>query len=249
MDMPGVEQNVKNAFRRLGEKKHFRDVNLKDVEALLRSGAITFNNAMGGNVIYYNKIERLRHLVTIDRNGFFRTIDDQLIAMNGNKTFGKYRMGMYAMDHYGNLYVCLNMMLGKNVVMFNGRTQTYSRIRGDFFNHSSFLAGRDVLCAGCLHIGYNCRTGQEEPGVLSAIDNSSGHYKPDSNAMKACLMVLANEGVDLERVRISGYTNGENDVRLYWAVDFLIGGQPWISLHETTPGVEAPPIATGVGMA
>ena len=247
-DQPGVEPHIKNAFRRLGDRKGFGQINLKDAEQLVRSGAITFRTALGGNVIYYNKIERLKYLATIDRDGHFRTIDDQLIAMNGNKSFGKYRMGMYAMDHYGNVYVCLNMIQGKNVVMFEDRTQTFTRVRGDFFNHSSFLAGREVICAGCLHIGYNCRTGLEEPGVLSAIDNSSGHYKPDSNALRACLMVLANEGVDLERVRVSDFSNGLNNVRLYWAVDFLVGGQPWISLNETTPGVEAPPIATGTGI-
>lgn len=57
------------------------------------------------------------------------------------------------------------------------------------FNHSSYLAGAEVICAGCLYIGYNNRRGMDAPGMLAHIDNGSGHYKPREENLRNCNVI------------------------------------------------------------
>ena len=98
------------------------------------------------------------------------------------------------------------------------------------------VARRDVLCAGCLHTGYNCQTGLETAGILSHIDNSSGHYRPDANALRRCVQILAGEGIDVSHVRVADWSRGGDHITYHWGDDFLLGAQPWQDINTTTCG-------------
>ena len=52
------------------------------------------------------------------------------------------------------------------------------------FNHSSMLSGKPVLCAGTLEIN--------NAGKLIYIDNDSGHYKPNTRALRDVVDVICN---------------------------------------------------------
>lgn len=54
------------------------------------------------------------------------------------------------------------------------------------FQHSSFLSGSDVSCAGLLKIKH---------GKVIAISNESGHYKPDDLDLAIAITVLRNKNV------------------------------------------------------
>ena len=56
---------------------------------------------------------------------------------------------------------------------------------GGQFNHSSMLSGKPVLCAGTITIS--------TAGKLTYFDNDSGHYKPNTNALKEMATVLMDE--------------------------------------------------------
>jgi hypothetical protein len=83
-----------------------------------------------------------------------------------------------------------------------------------FFNHSSFNAGHDVVCAGTLKINN---------GDLTEIDNNSGHYKPGRDNLFNCLDVLAGEGVDLTNTTVNLYVfvGGRKEEHRYLAPAFL----------------------------
>ena len=83
---------------------------------------------------------------------------------------------MYAMDAYGNI---ITKQLDDNEVFNKG----FSR-----FNHSSFNAGADVICAGMIYF---------QKGKLLWIDNNSGHYKPTKDNLKNAVNILAGDGADL----------------------------------------------------
>ena len=57
------------------------------------------------------------------------------------------------------------------------------------WHHSSFVAGRPVICAGDL--------GTDADGRLRVITNWSGHYHPTRAHLEAALRALAAAGVDL----------------------------------------------------
>ena len=80
---------------------------------------------------------------------------------------------MYAMDEYGTLFASPAAGLAR---------------RGQYWNHSSFNAGKDVICAGMIKI---------HGGVLQYVDNNSGHYKPTRQHLHAMMTIIANEGINL----------------------------------------------------
>ena len=85
---------------------------------------------------------------------------------------------MYAMDEYGTLFASAAAGLAT---------------RGNYWNHSSFNAGKDVICAGMIKI---------HNGVLQYVDNNSGHYKPTRQHLHAMMTIIANEGINLAAVTV-----------------------------------------------
>jgi hypothetical protein len=82
------------------------------------------------------------------------------------------------------------------------------------FNHSSFAAGNDVLCAGMIEINQ---------GEVIAVSNESGHYRPTAQMLANALLIMKDElGLDVENTvtsvmdMASGVTY--NNVASFWAV-------------------------------
>lgn len=87
----------------------------------------------------------------------------------------------YVIDEYGNMYSTDHVEMGRNL-------PAHQR-----FNHSTFNAGKDVICAGIV---------QAQAGQIWTIDNNSGHYKPDRIQLMNALMMLRECGVDLQKMRV-----------------------------------------------
>ncbi len=62
-----------------------------------------------------------------------------------------------------------------------------------YFYHSSYLAGNDVLAAGCIMVNH---------GQLLYIDNMSGHYKPSLINLLNAIRALQTMGVKMEEVQV-----------------------------------------------
>lgn len=88
------------------------------------------------------------------------------------------------------------------------------------FYHSSYMAGRDVLCAGRIFV---------KQGNLVGIDNASGHYKPSADHLRRAIRELDRQGVDLEELYCEDISRtnrlGDNGWEMLWpaAADFLAG--------------------------
>jgi hypothetical protein len=119
-------------------------------------------------VEYLNRKQRLDFLVTIQNGLFYQ--DGALLDHLDPKDKDDLWTNTYAVDQYGNIY------------------SKAAKWRGTFFNHSSYCAGKAVLCAGTI----GCYQGK-----LMYVSNMSGHYKPNSIYLRQLLMILAEEGVDL----------------------------------------------------
>ncbi|MCD9033580.1 hypothetical protein LDO32_17850 [Luteimonas sp. Y-2-2-4F] len=149
-----------------------------------RLGLADFQRAAaagGERVQFLDRVERLEHLVVV-RNGLLYQDGVPYSCETGvNKTFGKREVEAvtYAADAYGNIF-------SKKAYVAGGELR---------FNHSTYLAGKQVMCAGTLV----CLD-----GVLLKITNASGHYKPGRQNLRTLLVLLGQEGVDLDEVVVEG---------------------------------------------
>jgi hypothetical protein len=92
--------------------------------------------------------------------------------------FAKDNRAMYAVDLEGKLYAKHEM-----------------EFREGAFNHSSFMSGKPVLCAGIL--------GFDNAGSLNYIDNNSGHYRPTMGDLGYLLRLWQDEyAVDMTGVNV-----------------------------------------------
>ena len=233
LNEPDSSKNAK--FKKL-VKKGFGNLSLQDSQALQR----LFPDAVP--VIYLNKIARLKYLVTIkdgkicDSNGDPIVMRDMSVIRVAGSPVSIRSIAMYAMDKYGNLYVDDKYYTSKQYIgQENGKyvvKQSYQN------NHSSLLAGTDVLCAGCLHIGWDNRRQGESGGALSAIDSSSGHYKPTRENLRNCLQVFQSLGVNVDMTRVGDCSAGPQPL-FYWGQDFLADRNPWPSWNT--------PVNSGLG--
>lgn len=121
---------------------------------------------------------------------------------------------MYAMDRYGNLFVDYTSAGHGHHVM--GLTANVARAavasRG-VTNHSSFCAGREVICAGCIFF---------HKGQLIHFDNDSGHYAPSRQALYKALEIIRDAGACLDYLRV-GYSTA-NAKQFFRAATFLANG-------------------------
>jgi hypothetical protein len=109
---------------------------------------------------------------------FFDSTDrQQYLATYVNGAWTCNNKTPYTTGHYPSMYI---MDMAHNMYFPDG-----IRTGGGEFNHSSMLAGKPVLCAGEVTIN--------GAGRMTHIDNNSGHYKPDKNALKQVVKVLLNE--------------------------------------------------------
>ncbi len=95
-----------------------------------------------------------------------------LVLINSKESVAMGEM-IYAIDTQGKMYV----------------SHTFSELENiGGFQHSSFLKGKVVICAGRVHV---------EEGILKSIDTSSGHYKPTRPHLVKALKILHDKGIDL----------------------------------------------------
>lgn len=138
----------------------------------------------GGVIVkYYNKVARAEMLAIPAGGGRYEKVTGEPWHTDRYDPIWKRAVYfMYVIDHHGNLLVAEGPL--------NGDSQ--DKVAG-FFNHSSFNAGRAVLCAGSIWI---------RDGYIRYLDNASGHYQPKTKDLKEALLFLGNEGgVDLTQVR------------------------------------------------
>lgn len=121
-------------------------------------------------VVYTKREDRDNLMVFVDGQGLLCDVNNVLISTD--------RSVLYAMDRYGNLFY----------------EKVKTTTRGVIYNHSSFNAGNDVICAGEIRI---------VAGILMEIDNRSGHYQPSRDNLHNCVKVLQQEGVDLSQAAVS----------------------------------------------
>lgn len=114
--------------------------------------------------LYYNRAARMRYLLLM-KKGKLWTDPTTLADLNG----------AYAMDEYGNLFA----------------QETPDGDRA--FNHSSFCRGKQVACAGIIHV---------VAGEIASINNMSGHYKPGANQLANALRILLANGLDLAQTAV-----------------------------------------------
>ncbi len=142
---------------------------------------------MRSKVIYTKKEDRERLLVFVNA-GLLCDVNNAPITTEG-------RSAAYAMDRYGNLFYQHNAINKEITAERKGLIKTLgTNAPKIYFNHSSFNAGNDVICAGEIVISN---------GVLRYIDNRSGHYQPNRDNLHNCVQVLQQEGVDLRRAVVS----------------------------------------------
>lgn len=119
-------------------------------------------------VLFMNKEERTKRLILILNGlmgeGFDKPFDTGIFA------------AAFVIDKYGNLYAS-NDTFGRQVA----------------FNHSTFNAGKDVICAGTV---------LATDGKLTQIQNNSGHYKPTRDHLHNAVVLLHGQGLDFSAAKI-----------------------------------------------
>jgi hypothetical protein len=145
---------------------------------------------------FCNKAVRLRHLCSFDTSleGWVDStgIYAWTALTHPNKGLAHpFMCQMWAMDRYGNLFVAYDKDQYETVQTQTGSTPQEAkkaleaeRGKRTMTNHSSFCAGRDVICAGMIFFW---------KGQLIHIDNNSGHYKPTRDSLRHAVKFLVDE--------------------------------------------------------
>lgn len=92
--------------------------------------------------------------------------------------------------HIGNREGAGYVFSMSNELFISGFT-TIKELGAQF--HSSFMAGRPVQCAGMI---------SAENGIITKINNASGHYKPVDLALAKLLRHLKTVGVNIRKIDV-----------------------------------------------
>jgi len=165
----------------MDEYKVFQQIKKRGFDQLSRSDFLLFEKLakekdLAHEVVFLNKNARLDYWVVPDQDGLL------IYQRSHKRVTSEESQGLaytWVMDTYGNLFTTAGERL---------ETQ---------FNHSSFNAGKNVICGGTL---------KAVGGKLTYIDNSSGHYKPSMDDMARALWLLAADGADLSECAVSAVT-------------------------------------------
>ncbi len=212
-----------------GIKQDFAGLSSKEFERLGTDPALLKKHLADSTVVrmyFLNKIQRLKLLASCDRTNPLgpRWLDISGQLMH-SKTEANRSMAedvvtqMWAMDRYGNLFVDYdNSGYGTHVLNLNRDQQKGAiRARGQT-NHSSFCAGREVICAGTIYFW---------KGQLIHIDNNSGHYAPNRQALFNAVSILWNDGAVLDYLRV-GVAGKDAPSTFHRGTTFLHhGGADW----------------------
>lgn len=135
-----------NHWRRNYNSKTERYADSPDFFQWLNKGKDTIG-VEKGRIEYFNEEKRKQHQITFDKDAVIRTADGNVANTMGFKG-KKPQYAAYVMDEDGNFFICEHK---KNKIQ-----------------HTSFLAGKRVVCAGMIQI---------DNGKIVDINNRSGHYK------------------------------------------------------------------------
>lgn len=136
-----------------------------------------------------------------DRNGGELDLDPNNRKVMIKKNFG---VAGYVMSIKREIYVRKHHLTTKPV--------------GGFFYHSSYLAGNDIICSGCMRV---------DRGKVVWVDNMSGHYQPSLAKLIVVLQTLRAQGVDIDE-NVVAYDHGNRDY--YSAKDLL--DTPDLNIHN-----------------
>jgi hypothetical protein len=148
-------------------------------------------------VEFMKRDERIKHLVIVKNGLLYQEGKVYSCKVDRNDLWA----ATYAIDRHGNL--------------FSKKAAEASRdnLR---FNHSSYCAGKEIICAGTLA----CIEGN-----LLAISNLSGHYRPDANALRSAVIMLGEEEIDMDEVAVEGFGCVTGD-KFAKASTLVAGGPP-----------------------
>jgi hypothetical protein len=178
------------------------------------------------------------------REGLLVDIDYNASLVN-QKNMGNYTPLLYAMDKHGNLYVKTGEK-AQDYLVQGDRGLRIEQRPGTYMNRSSFLAGREAICAGYIHIGLKwdeSNAWKEVAGHLSAIRNNSGHYQPSRDDLTRCILTLQQNGINVDHARVGFYT--PTGSMLYSRGSKFLQGDAgeWDGMARPKP-VWAPPVVT-----
>jgi len=162
----------------------------------LTSHGIYVDKTYKDTVAYLNEEQAARYKLTF-RAGLAYALDRTILDMrevkadtSDNATLPskpKHRLWCYG-------YVFTNK--GLFMAEHDQETSVLSKSSGkgamDFF-HSSYMAGKTVVCAGDISF---------KDGCLTSISNFSGHYQPESRMLLPVLRYLQSKHVQLDDVRV-----------------------------------------------
>jgi hypothetical protein len=213
-DKPSFQSHDPGLYQLLQDKaRTFENLTLDEWAQIgLFADAVMQDNA---RVWYMNKFERLRYLLRPGERGWLYDWRDQpasfgQLAFDKGNPYPKGQPGLlsaYAMDEHGMLYAAQDK-----------RDTDFWR-EDMRWNHSSYLSGDDVICAGTWVV---------EAGLLRVITTESGHYQPTLENMTNAIHVLDHDHVDLTHaVAIAMVVEPGGPLRRHWfhAVD-LLGEHP-----------------------
>jgi hypothetical protein len=139
-------------------------------------------------VLYLSKIQRLNYMADVENGLFVKATDSSVVHMPGTTVGEDLGKGSFQSDT--KLYACDT---AGNLFITDGDIRDRKN-RAVQVNHSTLLAGKEVLCAGTISI---------KNGRLRGISNQSGHYKPDTNALTQMVRELQNQGVQIRGIIVS----------------------------------------------
>jgi hypothetical protein len=168
----GLDRDVLRDVHRLIEKMMRGDVLFEDFmeHDFNTLGRYIDAREEESRVVYFSKMERLQHLKYI-RDGKLYNVDETPF-----KTGRRFDDPSWAMDCYGNLFA------------------GDAKMSDVMVNHSSYLAGKDVACAGLIET--------DADGTLTVIDNLSGHYKPTREHLHKVMSYLAEQGLNFDKATV-----------------------------------------------
>lgn len=168
---------------------------LKLLSKAMSFDAEAANDRRRDNFEYCSKEERLKYRLYIDGGRFYHDIKLRRPVDTGK------RQAIYAIDEMGNVFMKFEEEMGHGS-----------------FNHSSFMSGKPVMCAGNISFAN---------GYLTMIDNGSGHYRPGARNLKDAISFLHYQrGVSMQEVvvrrcelpKVNGKYQQEPAWSLFWKV-------------------------------
>lgn len=179
---------------------NFNTMSLMEFEQLVRNHAPEWMEPM--EVEFFTRNERTKRLVVPTGGRLYKGPNQRFDTGGGQFA--------YAMDLNGNLFSTDHHVEGDRQQRYDTPTRDfYSR-----FNHSTFNAGKDVVCAGIL---------EAQDGYLTYVDNASGHYKPTRQHIHELLVALEHDGLD--------FTHHPCEVRI---MEMYQGAMQWSIFNNAT---------------